>query len=114
MSRAHNAKRMFVLTSCDSWAQIPYPFLLCRVRVHFPKMVEEEVAALFAEGSEGEETTVVAAKAATVPIKPTQAMVRDHMIAHIPNRLWCVHCVSRARVDAHHTVKGHDEETTTV
>ena len=63
----------------------------------------------------GEETETVAARAAAIPVRPTPQMIRDHMVAHIPYRNWCAHCVrGRARLDQHRTVKEHEEENVAV
>ena len=67
------------------------------------------------DDAEREETEVVAAKAAAIPVKPPPQMVRDHMVAHIPYRSWCPHCVrGRARLDQHRVVKEHEGENVAV
>ena len=66
-------------------------------------------------GEELEETEVVAAKAATIPVKPSPQMVKDHTVAHIPYRSWCPHCVSgRGRLDQHRRIKEHEDDKATV
>ena len=71
---------------------------------------------MFEDGEDvGEETETVAARAAAIPVRPTPQMIRDHMVAHIPFRNRCPHCVrGRARLDQHRTVKEHEEENVAV
>ena len=60
-------------------------------------------------GPEGDQQEVVA-KAMKAPLKPTQKMIDDHEIGHIPFRPWCAACVrGRGKSMAHTTCKDKSE-----
>ena len=45
------------------------------------------------------------------PIKPTQKMIEDHSVSHLPFRSWCVHCVrGRAKSVGHFAQKESEKE----
>ena len=60
----------------------------------FDPLAEEENAEsdLAKEGEESE-TETHQAKAATIPMRPSQKEVDNHMLTHLPYRAWCPHCV---------------------
>eukprot|EP00971_Amphidinium_carterae_P348107 6490324-Amphidinium_carterae.1 len=73
------------------------------------------------EGEEGleedeESGEKVISKAATIPARPTEQMVKDHEVSHIPYRSWCSACVQgRARRLPHKShEETHSEETAAV
>ena len=43
--------------------------------------------------TEESETEARQAKAATIPARPSQKEVDNHMLTHLPYRAWCPHCV---------------------
>ena len=53
------------------------------------------------------------AKVMTAPVKPTQAMIDEHEVHHLPCRSWCSFCVrGRATSVGHFTVEHDDEQIT--
>ena len=68
--------------------------------------VEEHAAA--PAMADGEET---AATAMRQPVLPTQAMIDDHEVAHLPFRSWCPFCVrGRGQSQGHFKVDKGDEQ----
>ena len=45
------------------------------------------------------------------PVKPSQKMIEDHNISHIPFRSWCMACVrGRGKSMDHRLIKDKDED----
>ena len=63
---------------------------------------------LSAETSETSEQTC--SRSTGAPPKPTERMVEDHNVSHIPFRSWCVHCVRRRAKSIGHVRQDKQEE----
>ena len=60
-----------------------------------PPAEEGDADSDLAKEVEESETEAGQAKAATIPVRPAQKEVDEHMLTHLPYRAWCPHCVSR-------------------
>ena len=58
-----------------------------------PPAEEDDVGSGPAREAEEYETEARQAKAATIPARPSQKEVDNHMLTHLPYRAWCPHCV---------------------
>ena len=57
----------------------------------------------------------IEARAARVPVRPTQAEIDLHMTTHLPFRSWCAHCVrGKSKGKPHHKAEGEPKEVPTV
>ncbi len=65
------------------------------------------------EGDACDEET--SSKSLRAPMRPTQQMIDDHSVSHLPFRSWCPACVrGRAKCVPHHDVGKEDEQLPTV
>jgi hypothetical protein len=77
-----------------------------------PEMEEEEEEANRGMEDEGEETQ---AKTLSGPIRPTQEMVEQHEVTHIPFRNWCSACVrGRAKSLGHYKSDKEEDQSPTI
>ncbi len=57
---------------------------------------------------DAEDTT---SKSMHEPIKPTQKMIDDHEVSHLPFRAWCSSCVrGRAKIHPHRSIPNSEKE----
>ena len=65
--------------------------------------------------SEGKASEETSSKALRAPIRPTQQMIDDHCVSHLPFRSWCPACVrGRAKSVPHVEVQKGDEQIPTI
>ena len=71
----------------------------------------EDPEALHGEAAQEAESEDVVSKALRTPIRPTQQMIDDHEVSHLPFRSWCPFCVrGRGQSQGHFSVDKGDEQ----
>ena len=76
-------------------------------------MTVRPLGELSVETSETSEQTC--SRSMSAPVKPTERMVEDHNVSHIPFRSWCAHCVrGRAKSIGHVRQDKQEEQIPTI